>query len=56
LADGLRLTEDPLTKLDNSLFPVTATIVPGNATLRERTRALIAVRLDQALPNYLRDD
>jgi hypothetical protein len=56
LADGLRLTEDPLTKLDNSLFPEPATAVPGNATLRERTRALVAARLDQTLPNYLKDD
>jgi hypothetical protein len=56
LADGLRLTEDPLTKLDNSLFPEPATAVPGNATLRERTRALIAARLDQTLPNFLKDD
>jgi hypothetical protein len=56
LAEGLRLTEDPLTKLDNSLFPEPATVVPGNATLRERTRALIAARLDQTLPNFLKDD
>ena len=56
LAEGLRLTEDPLTKLDNSLFPEPATAVPGNAALRERTRALIAARLDQTLPNYLKSD
>jgi hypothetical protein len=56
LAEGLRLTEDPLTKLDNSLFPEPVTVVPGNATLRERTRALVAARLDQTLPNYLKDD
>jgi hypothetical protein len=56
LAEGLRLTEDPLTKLDNSLFPEPAAVVPGNATLRERTRALIAARLDQTLPNFLKDD
>ena len=56
LADGLRLTEDPLTKLDNSLFPEAAAVVPGNATLRERTRTLIAARLDQTLPNFLKSD
>ncbi|UPK08473.1 hypothetical protein IVB05_42360 [Bradyrhizobium sp. 170] len=56
LAEGLRLTEDPLTKLDNSLFPEPATTVPGNAMLRERTRALVAARLDQVLPNYLKND
>lgn len=56
LADGLRLTEDPLTKLDNSPFPEAAAAVPGNATLRERTRTLIAAQLDKTLPNYLKDD
>ena len=56
LADGLRLTEDPLTKLDNSLFPEAAAVVPGNATLRERTRTLIAARLDQTLPNFFKSD
>ncbi|WOH50791.1 hypothetical protein [Bradyrhizobium sp. sBnM-33] len=56
LADGLRLTEDPLTKLDNSLFPEPATAVPGNAMLRERTGALVAARLDQTLPDYLKND
>jgi hypothetical protein len=56
LAEGLRLTEDPLTKLDNSLFPEPATTAPGSATLRERTRALVAARLDQTLPNVLKND
>jgi hypothetical protein len=56
MAEGLRLTEDPLTKLDNSLFPEPATAVPGNAMLRERTRTLIAARLDQTLPNFLKND
>jgi len=56
LAEGLRLTEDPLTKLDNSLFPEPATTAPGSATLRERTRTLVAARLDQTLPNVLKND
>ena len=56
LSEGLRLTEDPLTKLDNSLFPEPATTAPGSATLRERTRALVAARLDQTLPNVLKND
>jgi hypothetical protein len=56
LSESLRVTEDPLTKLDNSLFPESATAVQGNATLRERTRALISARLDQTLPDYLKDD
>ena len=38
------------------LFPEPVTAVPGNATLRERTRALVAARLDQTLPNYLKSD
>jgi hypothetical protein len=38
------------------LFPEPATAVPGNAALRERTRALVAARLDQTLPDYLRND
>ena len=56
LAAGLRITEDPLTKLDNSLFPESTSAVPGNATLRERTRTLIAANLDQVLPDYLKND
>jgi hypothetical protein len=56
LAEGLRLTEDPLTKLDKSLFPEPATTAPGSATRRERTRALVAARLDQTLPNVLKND
>jgi hypothetical protein len=38
------------------VFPEPVTAVPGNATLRERTRALVAARLDQSLPNYLKND
>jgi hypothetical protein len=56
LARGLQLTEDPLTKLDNSQFPESAAAAAGSATLRERTRALIAARLDEVLPSYLSND
>jgi hypothetical protein len=55
LARGLQLGEDPLTKLDNSEFPEPAAAA-GNATLRDRTRALIAARLDEVLPSYLSND
>jgi hypothetical protein len=55
LAEGLRITEDPLTKLDNSFFPDPASAAASSATLRERTRALVAARLDQALPTYLKE-
>jgi hypothetical protein len=53
LSEGMRLTEDPLTKLDNSLFPEPAAAAASSTTLRERTRALVAARLDQALPTHL---
>ena len=55
LAAGLRITEDPLTKLDNSLFPELTSAVAGNAALRERTKTLIAANLDQMLPDYLKE-
>jgi hypothetical protein len=55
-AASLRLTEDPLTKLDNSLFPDPPATAAANATLRERTRALVADRLDRGLPGYLKED
>jgi hypothetical protein len=55
LAQGLRVTDDPLTKLDNSFFPDPPSAAASSATLRERTRALIAARLDQMLPNYLKE-
>ena len=55
-AAGLRLTEDPLNKLDNSLFPDPPAAAAANAALRERTRALITDRLDRGLPGYLKED
>ena len=55
-AANMRLTEDPLTKLDNSLFPDPPAAASASATLRERTRALVADRLDKGLPGYLRED
>ncbi|MBR0850454.1 hypothetical protein JQ543_22110 [Bradyrhizobium diazoefficiens] len=54
LAAGLRLTEDPLNKLDNSLFPDPPAAASASAALRERTRALITDRLDRGLPGYLK--
>ena len=56
LAASMRLTEDPLTRLDNSLFPESTSAVAGNVTLRERTRTLIAANLDQMLPDYLKNE
>jgi hypothetical protein len=55
-AASMRLTEDPLTKLDNSMFPDPPAAASANAALRERTRALVAERLDRGLPGYLKED
>ncbi|MCK1409110.1 hypothetical protein [Bradyrhizobium sp. 76] len=55
-AASMRLTEDPLTKLDNSLFPDPPAAASANAALRERTRTLVADRLDRGLPGYLKED
>jgi len=54
LSQSMRLTEDPLNKLDNSQFPEPPSSAAGSANLRERTRALLAARLDQTLPDYLK--
>jgi hypothetical protein len=54
-ADSLRLTEDPLTRLDTSLFPDPPETASSSATLRERTRALVAALLDKELPGYLKE-
>jgi hypothetical protein len=55
LSESLRVMEDPLTKLDNSLFPDPPAAASNSATLRERTRALVAATLDQTLPDYLKE-
>jgi hypothetical protein len=52
-SQSMRIMEDPLNKLDNSQFPEPAAVAAGSETLRERTRALVAARLDQLLPDYL---
>lgn len=56
LAESLRVTEDPLVKLDNSQFPDPPATASGSTVLRERVRALVASRLDQALPGYLKEE
>jgi hypothetical protein len=52
-AGGLGLTEDPLTKLDNSFFPDPPESASSSGTLKERTRALVSARLDRMIPVYL---
>lgn len=53
-ARSLSVTDDDLTKLDNSSFPEPPAVASSSATLRERTRALVAATLDRDLPGYLR--
>ena len=54
LSQGMRITEDPLNRLDNAQFPEPPSSAASSATLRERTRELVATRLDQTLPDYLK--
>lgn len=56
LSQSLRITEDPLNKLDNELFPDPPAAASKSATLRERTRALVAATLDRTLPAYLKQE
>jgi len=53
LAAGLGLTEDPLTKLDESLYPNPPESASGSTALKERTRALVSARLDRLIPGFL---
>ena len=50
---GLGLTEDPLTKLDESVFPNPPESASSSTALKERTRALVSARLDRIIPVYL---
>jgi hypothetical protein len=50
------MTGDPLTKLENESFPEPATAAATNTILRDRTRALLAARLDKVLPAYLKEE
>jgi hypothetical protein len=52
-AAGLGLTEDPLTKLDETVFPNPPESASGSTALKERTRALVSARLDRMIPVYL---
>ena len=52
-ASGLGLTEDPLTKLDESVFPNPPESASSSSALKERTRALVSARLDRIIPIYL---
>ena len=50
------LVQNPLTQLDNADFPTTAADAATSATLRDRTRALVAARLDKILPAYFKQE
>jgi hypothetical protein len=47
------LQEDPLTKLDHSLFPDPPQSASTSAVLKEKTRALVSARLDRAIAHRL---
>ena len=53
LSRAFQLQEDPLTKLDHSLFPDPPQSAAGSAVLKERTRALVSARLDRAIAHRL---
>jgi hypothetical protein len=50
---SMRLAEDSLSELDNSQFPEPAAAAASSQMLRDKTRALLAARLDHMLPDYL---
>ncbi|WP_315797181.1 hypothetical protein [Bradyrhizobium sp. SZCCHNRI3043] len=54
LAETMRLTEDPLNKLDNGDFPEPLAAAASSTVLRERLRTLVAAKLDRDLPSYLK--
>jgi hypothetical protein len=52
--EPLRLTEDPLKKLDNEYFPDPPSTAAASAVLRDKTRALVSATVDRLLPPYLK--
>ena len=55
LSRAFQLTEDPLTKLDHSLFPDPPESAATSAVLKERTRALVSAQLDRVIPGRLQE-
>lgn len=55
LSRAFQLTEDPLTKLDHSLFPDPPQSASTSAVLKERTRALVSAQLDRVIPGRLKE-
>jgi hypothetical protein len=50
------MTQNPLTKLENDVFPEPATAAAANATLRDHTRALLTAVLDKTLAVSLKEE
>ena len=55
LSRAFQLTEDPLNKLDHSLFPDPPESAATSAVLKDRTRALVSAQLDRVIPDRLRE-
>jgi hypothetical protein len=53
LSRAFLLQEDPLTKLDHSLFPDPPQSASTSAVLKERTRALVSAHLDRVIAHRL---
>lgn len=51
-----RMTQDPLTELDNASFPEPPAEAANNAMLRDRVRALLTANLDKILPAHLKEE
>ena len=49
-----RMTQDPLTELDKTSFPDPAAAAANSVLLRDRTRTLVAAKLDKILPAFLK--
>lgn len=55
LSKAFQLVEDPITKLDQSLYPDPPQSAATSSILRERSRALLSSELDRLIPNRLKD-
>ncbi|WP_245334918.1 hypothetical protein [Bradyrhizobium mercantei] len=55
-SESMRMTENPLKHLDNADFPNPPEAAASSATLREKTRGLVAEEIDKAMPAYLKDE
>jgi hypothetical protein len=49
-----RMTQDPLGELDNTAFPEPVAAAASSVLLRDRTRTLVAAKLDKILPASLK--